>query len=515
MTQGSEDIIKGRFRIALLGNSGSFYFKEVASRLTKRLGPVDFVNITKPDSSRTLVTSLTSIHKRSLAQCLRVVRSRVVDPKWKDVLRVDDYNSEVACQELSTCDIAICYNTGLLKRELIHSPERGTFIAHPSLLPKYRGLHATHQAVLAGDYQGLGVTFLRLWSGIDTGPIVVQRPVDLRGLHCLQNTSDVYLFGYIDVTVDGVVGLLVGDVVPKKQRTTHTLRPIDNDERLKAKGLMIDYLVKRTVSSRSAVNVARKLFLETDPRRWWGDYVDVRAYVASRISALRGCRILDVGSSVGAVSLNAPTDATVHGVDIDGDALRLGATALPNLARVEGSMFDLPLQGSSYDRVVLAHALPFHDFRVPHNERMRLRSTALIELFRVLKPGGHLLLSSPNGECAVYAGRNKIKHSELVGLLEETGFHILEDFGWNCFPMPLMFLPKKLISMLPDKVRFIMSGLPSRLQFLVPGIFVFAERMLQVPVPRRLFKSHFITAMKPTGGNTELSGSGTQPAEES
>lgn len=50
---------------------------------------------------------------------------------------------------------------------------------HPSLLPKYPGLHAQRQALAAGDtVSGCSVHFVD--AGVDTGTVVVQRRVPVR-----------------------------------------------------------------------------------------------------------------------------------------------------------------------------------------------------------------------------------------------------------------------------------------------------------------------------------------------
>jgi methionyl-tRNA formyltransferase len=56
----------------------------------------------------------------------------------------------------------------------------GALNVHPSLLPRHRGATPVAAAILAGDPES-GVTLIRMDAGIDTGPIVAQRRVALRG----------------------------------------------------------------------------------------------------------------------------------------------------------------------------------------------------------------------------------------------------------------------------------------------------------------------------------------------
>ena len=56
----------------------------------------------------------------------------------------------------------------------------GALNLHPSLLPRHRGATPIPAAILAGDAQ-TGVSLMRMDAGLDTGPIVAQRAVALRG----------------------------------------------------------------------------------------------------------------------------------------------------------------------------------------------------------------------------------------------------------------------------------------------------------------------------------------------
>jgi methionyl-tRNA formyltransferase len=56
----------------------------------------------------------------------------------------------------------------------------GALNLHPSLLPRYRGATPIPAAILAGDTE-TGVTLMRMDEGLDTGPIVAQTRVALRG----------------------------------------------------------------------------------------------------------------------------------------------------------------------------------------------------------------------------------------------------------------------------------------------------------------------------------------------
>ena len=45
---------------------------------------------------------------------------------------------------------------------------------HPSLLPKYPGVHGINESYASGDAE-LGITIMRVDAGIDTGPVILQK----------------------------------------------------------------------------------------------------------------------------------------------------------------------------------------------------------------------------------------------------------------------------------------------------------------------------------------------------
>jgi methionyl-tRNA formyltransferase len=67
----------------------------------------------------------------------------------------------------------------LVPAELLDLPH-GALNIHPSLLPRHRGASPIAAAILAGD-ERTGVTVMRMDAGLDSGPIVAQRPFEMAG----------------------------------------------------------------------------------------------------------------------------------------------------------------------------------------------------------------------------------------------------------------------------------------------------------------------------------------------
>jgi methionyl-tRNA formyltransferase len=68
----------------------------------------------------------------------------------------------------------------LVPAALLDLPAHGSLNLHPSLLPRHRGASPIPAAILAGDAE-TGVTLMRMDEGLDTGPIVATRRLELAG----------------------------------------------------------------------------------------------------------------------------------------------------------------------------------------------------------------------------------------------------------------------------------------------------------------------------------------------
>jgi methionyl-tRNA formyltransferase len=63
-------------------------------------------------------------------------------------------------------------------QEFVNIPKHGTIQYHPSLLPKYRGPSSINWPIIRGDTR-TGLTIFRPTDGLDEGPIVLQKEVDI------------------------------------------------------------------------------------------------------------------------------------------------------------------------------------------------------------------------------------------------------------------------------------------------------------------------------------------------
>jgi len=72
----------------------------------------------------------------------------------------------------------MAYVTGIIPESILNYPRLGTIQYHPSLLPKHRGGNAINWAIINGETK-TGITIFWPDRGIDTGPILLQKEVDI------------------------------------------------------------------------------------------------------------------------------------------------------------------------------------------------------------------------------------------------------------------------------------------------------------------------------------------------
>ena len=72
----------------------------------------------------------------------------------------------------------MAFVTDMVPESILDCPILGTIQYHPSLLPKHRGRSSINWAIINGDNK-TGITILWPDAGIDTGPILLQKEVDI------------------------------------------------------------------------------------------------------------------------------------------------------------------------------------------------------------------------------------------------------------------------------------------------------------------------------------------------
>jgi methionyl-tRNA formyltransferase len=92
-------------------------------------------------------------------------------------------------------DLAVVAAYGLiLPRPILEAPKAGCINVHASLLPRWRGAAPIQRAIVAGD-EVSGVTIMRMDEGLDTGPMLLRRELDIRAKDAGQVTEELAELG--------------------------------------------------------------------------------------------------------------------------------------------------------------------------------------------------------------------------------------------------------------------------------------------------------------------------------
>lgn len=114
-------------------------------------------------------------------------------------------------QELKP-DILVLADYGqIVPPELLGLPRHGALNMHPSLLPRHRGASPIPATILAGDAE-TGVSLMLMDAGLDSGPLIGQRAVELEGTETapeleewLAEIASELLFDSLDPWLDGKI----------------------------------------------------------------------------------------------------------------------------------------------------------------------------------------------------------------------------------------------------------------------------------------------------------------------
>lgn len=213
----------------------------------------------------------------------------------------------------------------------------------------------------------------------------------------------------------------------------------------------------------------KKKWQEYAPHQWWGDSIDVRFYLISQLKSLRNQRVLDVGCNAGLMLSELDGSNVQYGFDIDFEVLRIARTVNPQSHLLNASLFDsFPFQDQSFDIVIMANVMPYHEILDEKTNKEEQKAKVLNEVFRVLKPGGTLFLTTLNGKHFCYRHTRKIHLPELVDAFK--CFEKVQIYGWNPLPSLVFFLPVFLKSRIPPKYHkyvFVPSPLLARIPYMM------------------------------------------------
>jgi len=159
---------------------------------------------------------------------------RLAEARGLSVLQPPTLRTPDALAELSSLapDLIVVVAFGqILRRTVLALPPRGVVNVHPSLLPKYRGSSPVAFALLDGMDE-TGVTIMLLDEGMDTGPILAQRPEAVRPEDDAGSLSDRLALIGADMLAETLPAWLSGQLEPRAQddALATTTRRIQKDD---------------------------------------------------------------------------------------------------------------------------------------------------------------------------------------------------------------------------------------------------------------------------------------------
>lgn len=121
---------------------------------------------------------------------------------------------------ISDFDLSIVIEYGrIIPERLLSIPKYNTINIHPSLLPIYRGPTPIQAALLHGDKQ-TGVTIMQMDATMDTGPLLLQREVDIDPDDTFTTLRDKLMPLALDALIETIPNFIDGTIKPKSQNNT-------------------------------------------------------------------------------------------------------------------------------------------------------------------------------------------------------------------------------------------------------------------------------------------------------
>lgn len=185
---------------------------------------------------------------------------------------------------------------------------------------------------------------------------------------------------------------------------------------------------------------------ELEDSHWW--FVGRRRLALALLDRLElraGARVLDVGCGTGGNLQALTAYGRAIGLDISAIAVDLGRRR--QLPFVQGSGLALPAPTASFDLITV--------FDVLYHRWITDDVTALAEFFRILRPGGWLLITDSalpilwSEHDEVYFARQRYTLNELGYKLEKVGFEQRVSSYANLLLLPIFLLVRLTMNWLP------------------------------------------------------------------
>lgn len=164
--------------------------------------------VTQPDRPAGRGRVLTPPPVKVLAQALGI---ETIQPE-----KLKDPQAQARLHDWSPDLIIVAAFGQILRKSVLELPPYGCINVHASLLPRWRGAAPIQAAILHGDAQ-TGATIMRMDPGIDTGPILTQRALDIHPEDSAGSLSERLAEAGADLLIETLPGYLDGSIQPRAQ----------------------------------------------------------------------------------------------------------------------------------------------------------------------------------------------------------------------------------------------------------------------------------------------------------
>jgi methionyl-tRNA formyltransferase len=172
-------------------------------------------------------------------------------------------------------DLMIVAAYGLiLPPSVLTVPRLGCINIHASLLPRWRGAAPIQRAILAGDRE-TGITLMQMDAGLDTGPMLMQRSIDIHRNDSAEVVHDRLATLGAELLIETLPAIIAGALTPQTQDNAQASYAAKLD---KAEAL-IDWrldaaTLERRVNAFNPWPVAYSLLADKTLRIWRASAID-------------------------------------------------------------------------------------------------------------------------------------------------------------------------------------------------------------------------------------------------
>ena len=138
-------------------------------------------------------------------------------------IRSEEFISHV--RELAPEFVIVVAYGRIIPKEILDIPRRGCINLHASLLPKYRGAAPIQWAIINGEKE-TGITTMLMDEGLDTGDILLQKPVPIEDSDTGKSLSERLSHPGAELLIETLTGVRENTIRPVPQRGEPSYAPI-------------------------------------------------------------------------------------------------------------------------------------------------------------------------------------------------------------------------------------------------------------------------------------------------